>query len=66
MARTTSPTVTYDSFRCSTSYSLYAQNFIIAVLGVPGAFLSAWTVELPWLGRRGTLAASSGKYLAIL
>ena len=34
---------------------------IISVLGVPGCLLAGWAVELPKVGRRGTLAIFSGK-----
>lgn len=29
---------------------------ILSVIGVPGALLAGWLVELPYLGRRGTLS----------
>ena len=32
---------------------------ILSVIGVPGALLAGWMVELPILGRRGTLAIST-------
>jgi MFS family permease len=32
---------------------------ILSVIGVPGAILAGWLVELPHLGRRGTLALST-------
>ena len=38
------------------------QEVIISVIGVPGALLAGWMVELPYLGRKGTLALSSGTY----
>ena len=38
------------------------QQVIISVIGVPGALLAGWMVELPYLGRKGTLALSSGTY----
>jgi len=41
-------------------YTTYRNQVIISILGVPGAFLAGWAVELPCLGRRGTLAISSG------
>ena len=35
------------------------QTFILSVIGVPGALLAGWMVELPYLGRKGTLAIST-------
>jgi MFS family permease len=35
------------------------QQVILSVIGVPGAILAGWMVELPHLGRRGTLAIST-------
>jgi hypothetical protein len=32
---------------------------ILSVIGVPGALLAGWMVDLPYLGRRGTLALST-------
>jgi len=41
------------------TYITYRNSLIIAVLGVPGAMLGGWLVELNYLGRRGTLSAST-------
>ncbi|GJC95957.1 major facilitator superfamily transporter [Colletotrichum higginsianum] len=41
------------------TYLTYRNSLIIAVLGVPGALLGGWLVELPVLGRKGTLAIST-------
>ncbi|KAJ3811591.1 MFS general substrate transporter [Lentinula aff. lateritia] len=41
-------------------YITYRNTFILSVIGVPGAFLAGWAVELPYIGRKGTLAISSG------
>ncbi|KAF9023811.1 MFS general substrate transporter [Hymenopellis radicata] len=38
----------------------YRNNFILSVIGVPGAFLAGWAVERPYVGRKGTLAIASG------
>ncbi|KAF8872121.1 MFS general substrate transporter [Mucidula mucida] len=38
----------------------YRNNFILSVIGVPGAFLAGWAVERPYIGRKGTLAIASG------
>jgi hypothetical protein len=40
---------------------MHVQQVILSVIGVPGALLAGWMVELPILGRRGTLAISTGK-----
>ena len=37
------------------------QQVILSVIGVPGALLAGWLVELPLLGRKGTLALSTSK-----
>ena len=38
-----------------------SQQVILSVIGVPGALLAGWTVEIPYLGRRGSLAISTGQ-----
>ena len=35
------------------------QQVILSVIGVPGALLAGWMVELPYIGRKGTLALST-------
>ncbi|KAI0335699.1 sugar transporter [Cubamyces sp. BRFM 1775] len=35
------------------------QQVILSVIGVPGALLAGWMVEMPYLGRKGTLAIST-------
>ncbi|OCH87181.1 MFS general substrate transporter [Obba rivulosa] len=47
-------------FGDSSYFITYRNQVIIAVLGVPGAFLAGWAVEQPYLGRKGTLAISAG------
>jgi hypothetical protein len=37
------------------------QSVIISVVGVPGALVAGYMVEIPVLGRRGTLAISTGE-----
>ena len=37
------------------------QQVILSVVGIPGAFLAGWAVELPYLGRRGTFSIAAGK-----
>jgi len=40
-------------------YITYRNQVILSVIGVPGALLAGWMVELPYLGRRGTLSIST-------
>ncbi|TRM60728.1 major facilitator superfamily domain-containing protein [Schizophyllum amplum] len=40
-------------------YITYRNQVILSVLGVPGALLAGYMVELPLLGRRGTLSIST-------
>ncbi|KAG6835635.1 hypothetical protein H0H93_016327 [Arthromyces matolae] len=40
-------------------YITYRNQVILSVIGVPGALLAGYMVELPILGRRGTLALST-------
>jgi len=47
-------------FGNSSYYITYRNEVILAVIGVPSALLAGWAVELPYIGRRGTLAISSG------
>jgi hypothetical protein len=35
------------------------QQVILSVIGVPGALLAGYMVELPYIGRRGTLSIST-------
>ncbi|KAH7100322.1 MFS general substrate transporter [Auriculariales sp. MPI-PUGE-AT-0066] len=37
-------------------YITYRNQVILSVIGVPGALLGGWFVEIPFLGRRGTLS----------
>ncbi|KAF8809939.1 MFS general substrate transporter [Phlegmacium glaucopus] len=39
----------------------YRNTLILAVVGVPAALAATWAVETPYIGRKGTLAISSGK-----
>ena len=34
---------------------------ILAVVGVPAALAATWAVEVPYIGRKGTLTISAGK-----
>ncbi|KIM73500.1 hypothetical protein PILCRDRAFT_829085 [Piloderma croceum F 1598] len=40
-------------------YITYRNQVILSVIGVPGALLAGWMVELPYLGSRGTLSIST-------
>ncbi|PCH39861.1 MFS general substrate transporter [Wolfiporia cocos MD-104 SS10] len=40
-------------------YITYRNQVILSVIGVPGALLAGYMVELPYLGRKGTLAIST-------
>ncbi|TBU44437.1 MFS general substrate transporter [Dichomitus squalens] len=40
-------------------YITYRNQVILSVIGVPGALLAGWMVEIPLLGRKGTLAIST-------
>jgi MFS family permease len=46
-------------FGDSSTNIIYRNSLIIAVLGVPGAAIGGFLVEVRWLGRKGTLAAST-------
>ncbi|KAE9390536.1 MFS general substrate transporter [Gymnopus androsaceus JB14] len=49
-----------NAFGDGSLFITYRNTFILSVIGVPGAFLAGWAVELPYIGRKGTLAISSG------
>ncbi|KAH8111509.1 MFS general substrate transporter [Phellopilus nigrolimitatus] len=40
-------------------YITYRNQVILSVIGVPGALLAGWAVELPYFGRKGTLSVST-------
>ncbi|EPT05379.1 hypothetical protein FOMPIDRAFT_84350 [Fomitopsis schrenkii] len=40
-------------------YITYRNQVILSAVGMPGAFLAGWMVELPYLGRRGTMGVST-------
>ncbi|GJE87464.1 MFS sugar transporter [Phanerochaete sordida] len=46
-------------FGDGSTYITYRNQVILSVIGVPGALLAGWLVELPLLGRKGTLAIST-------
>ncbi|KAG8884902.1 hypothetical protein FRB98_002100 [Tulasnella sp. 332] len=41
------------------SYLTYRNEVIISVIGIPGAILAGWMVDLPKFGRKGALASST-------
>ncbi|KIM89810.1 hypothetical protein PILCRDRAFT_767283 [Piloderma croceum F 1598] len=41
-------------------YITYRNQVILSALGVPGALLAGWTVDRPYIGRKGTLAIAAG------
>ncbi|KAJ7355508.1 MFS general substrate transporter [Mycena albidolilacea] len=47
-------------FNDGSLYLTYRNQVILSVIGIPGAFLAGLAVELPYIGRKGTLAISSG------
>ncbi|KAF7309596.1 MFS domain-containing protein [Mycena indigotica] len=42
-------------------YITYRNQVILSAIGVPGAILAGWAVQLPFLGRKGTFSVSCGK-----
>ncbi|PKS07696.1 hypothetical protein jhhlp_006304 [Lomentospora prolificans] len=46
-------------FGDGSTYLTYRNSLIIATLGVPGALLGGWLIELPRIGRKGTLSVST-------
>lgn len=46
-------------FGDGSTYLTYRNSLIIAVLGVPGALIGGLLVELPRIGRKGTLSLST-------
>ncbi|OIW35420.1 MFS general substrate transporter [Coniochaeta ligniaria NRRL 30616] len=48
-----------EGFGDGSTYLTYRNSLIIAVLGVPGALLGGYLVELPYFGRKGALASST-------
>jgi MFS family permease len=46
-------------FADGSTYITYRNNLIIAVLGVPGALIGGFLVELPYVGRKGALFGST-------
>ncbi|KAG8880324.1 hypothetical protein FRB97_000937 [Tulasnella sp. 331] len=45
------------------SYLTYRNEVIISVIGIPGAILAGWMVDLPKFGRKGALASSTRELL---
>ncbi|KAI0729163.1 MFS general substrate transporter [Fomitopsis betulina] len=50
----------YNSFLPYIYYTTYRQEVILGAIGVPSALVAGWAVELPRIGRKGTLAISAG------
>ena len=48
-----------EAFGDSSTYIVYRNSLIIAVLGIPGALLGGLLVEIKGFGRKGALASSS-------
>ncbi|TCD68505.1 hypothetical protein EIP91_010561 [Steccherinum ochraceum] len=46
-------------FGDGSTYTTYRNLVILSVIGVPGAILAGWMVEIPKIGRNGTLAIST-------
>ncbi|PCH39857.1 major facilitator protein [Wolfiporia cocos MD-104 SS10] len=46
-------------FGDGSAYITYRNQVIISVIGIPGALIAGWMVELPYLGRKGSLAVST-------
>lgn len=42
-----------------------SQQVILSVMGIPGALLAGWMVEQRYLGRKGTLAISTGTSIRV-
>ena len=53
----------FPSLRNSVLIANRLQQVILSVIGVPGALLAGWMVEMPYLGRKGTLAVSTRRPL---
>lgn len=46
-------------FQDATYFTTYRNQVIISVAGIPSAFIAGYAIELPFLGRRGTLVTST-------
>jgi len=46
-------------FGDGSTYITYRNEVIVAFLGVPGALVAGWMVEIPRLGRKGALSSST-------
>lgn len=46
-------------FGDGSTYLTYRNSLIISVLGIPGALIGGYLIEVPRLGRKGTLALST-------
>ncbi|KAI0299054.1 major facilitator superfamily domain-containing protein [Multifurca ochricompacta] len=52
-------------FQDATYFTTYRNQVIISVIGIPSALLAGWLIELPYVGRRGTLAVSAGEMTSL-
>ncbi|OQE46993.1 hypothetical protein PENCOP_c001G07475 [Penicillium coprophilum] len=43
----------------NSNYITYRNYAITSIIGLPGSFLACWTVELKYIGRKGTMAIST-------
>ncbi|KAH9976863.1 MFS general substrate transporter [Lactifluus volemus] len=43
-------------FQDATYYTTYRNQVILSAIGIPSALIAGWSIELPYVGRRGTLA----------
>jgi len=46
-------------FGDGSTYITYRNEVILSVLGIPGAIVAGWLVEIPLIGRKGALSAST-------
>jgi len=46
-------------FGDGSTYITYRNQVTVSAIGVPGALFAGWAVEIPYLGRRGSLAIST-------
>lgn len=53
-------------FEDGSTYITYRNNLIIATVGIPGTLLGAYLTELPFVGRKGALFASTASTGAFL
>ncbi|KIK13711.1 hypothetical protein PISMIDRAFT_379031 [Pisolithus microcarpus 441] len=42
-------------------YVTYRNQVILSIVGIPAALFAGWAVEVPYVGRKGTLAVAAGE-----